>query len=394
MMYEELSNWIDGQEGVMVDLITQWANINSHTSNLSGLKKLTKEIAAAFSVFNEKIEYIQPPSVEIINSLGEVESIDVAPILTLRKRPQAKTQIVLVCHMDTVFPKESDFQKVIHEGSKLKGPGVMDAKGGIVVMLKVLEALEQSNKKENFGWQVILNTDEEIGSPASADFLMQTAKGFDLGLVFEPCLQNGNLVGERKGSGNFTIVVKGVSAHAGRAHAQGRNAIEAAAECVQRIASLNHQREGLTINFGLISGGTALNVVPDLAIARFNVRLKMIADQVFVEQEVNKVIEEAAEKHEVVIQLHGKFFAPPKILDEGSLKIYKHIQSSGKALGLNIDWESSGGVCDGNRLASAGLPTVDTLGVRGGGMHSHQEYVEIASLTERVKLAVLSILSM
>jgi len=386
--YSELSNWVDAQEEGMVDLVTRWSSINSHTSNLSGLKQLAQEIASAFSVFNEKIQFIDVPPVEKVNDQGEIERISLAPILTLRKRPEAKKQVLSVCHMDTVFKQESSFQKVIREGNRLKGPGVMDAKGGIVVMLKVLEAFEQSDRKEHIGWQVVINTDEEIGSPGSAGFLMETARNFDAGFVFEPCLPDGNLVGARKGSGNFTLVVKGVAAHAGRHHDQGRNAIEAAAECVQKIAALNNTREGLTINFGMIQGGTALNVVPDLTIVRFNVRLKVKEDQIFVEEEVNKVMQAVSKKHEVAVELHGKFFASPKILDEQSLELFNQIKLCGKDLGLDINWKESGGVCDGNRLAAAGLPTVDTLGVRGGGMHSDQEYLEIESLTERTKLVL------
>ncbi|VAX35930.1 hypothetical protein MNBD_UNCLBAC01-1131 [hydrothermal vent metagenome] len=388
----EIFNWIDSQEDVMLNLLTEWAGINTHTSNFSGLHNFSEKITSVFSIFNESIEYVDLPSYEAINNNGEVEKCSVAPAIALCKRPEAKKQILFVCHMDTVFPKEGAFQDVVRERDLLKGPGVADAKGGIVVMLKVLEAFEQWEGKESVGWKVVLNADEEIGSPSSADFIMETAKKFNFGFVFEPCLPDGNLVGTRKGSGNFTLVVRGKSAHAGRHHVDGRNAIEAAAECISKVAGLNHQREGLTVNIGVIDGGTAFNVVPELAIVRFNVRIKQGKDKVFVEENINKIIQEVAQTHEVNIQLHGRFFATPKILDEKGLKLFNHVKVCGQELGMDIRWFESGGVCDGNRLAAVGLPTVDTLGVRGGGLHSDQEYMEVESLIERVKLGVLSLI--
>jgi len=386
--WSEITHWVDSQKEGMVALIIEWAAINSHTFNLKGIQQLAGEIASAFSIFNEEIQWIDVPPAERVNDRGEVEYIPLAPLLTLRKRPKAKKQVLLVCHMDTVFSQGDAFQEVVRGRYLLEGPGVADAKGGIVVMLKVLEALEQWWSGKDVGWQVVLNTDEEIGSPGSASFLMKTARRFDVGLVFEPCLPDGRLVGVRKGSGNFTLVVKGVSAHAGRHPEQGRNAIEAAAACVQKIAALNNNREGLTINFGQIQGGEALNVVPDLTVARFNARIKAPEDQGFVEEEVDRIIQEVARQHEVEVKLHGKFLARPKGMDQKTLELFKCVKKCGKELGLDVGWTESGGVCDGNRLAAAGLPTVDTLGVRGGGLHSHEEHMDIESLTEKVKLGI------
>jgi glutamate carboxypeptidase len=291
--------------------------------------------------------------------------------------------------MDTVYPPESSYDGVRLTDSSLKGPGVMDAKGGIVIMLKALEALERSPFKDQLGWTVLINPDEEIGSPGSRDLLQQLARQSHLGLVFEPCLPNGDLVGERKGSANFTLVIRGKAAHAGRDIHLGRNAIEVMAECILKIRALQSQRPGLTVNIGIVEGGRALNVVPDIAIARFNIRIEKQEDEAHVWVGLKSILKEFEKKDGIFLELHGGFFSPPKMIEGKTRVLFEEVKKCANELGLKLDWQPSGGVCDGNRLAAAGLPNVDTLGPRGGGMHSSHEYLDVNSLTERTKLAAL-----
>jgi len=238
----------------------------------------------------------------------------------------------------------------------------------------------------------IINTDEEIGSPSSGNLLKETAKKYQLGLVFEPCLNNGHLVGARKGSGNFTLFAKGKAAHAGRNIEDGKNAIDALAKCIPQISALDTQRKGLTVNVGIIKGGTAGNVVAEKAIANFNIRFTEEKDFAFVQEEINKITTAVSKETGVNISCEGKLSAVPKPLTDKTLHVLKHVKNCGKEIGLDIQWEDSGGVCDGNRLQETGLPTVDTLGVQGGKIHSSDEYLLTNSLAERTKLTALMLL--
>jgi glutamate carboxypeptidase len=278
------------------------------------------------------------------------------------------------------------------DNQTLRGPGVVDAKGGLVVLLTALRALERSEVAHNVGWEVLLNTDEEIGSVGSAPLLHEAAKRNHVGLVFEPALPDGSLVGARKGSGNFTVVFRGRAAHAGRDFNLGRSAILSAAEFVTRLDAAQRDLPGVTINCGRIEGGGAVNVVPDLAIARFNIRVTHPQDQVAVEQRIAELAKQAGGREGIAVQIHGQFSSPPKPMDTRSARLFEAVESCGKQLGMNLEVHPSGGTCDGNRLAAAGLPVVDSLGPCGGHLHSEQEYLLIDSLPQRAKLTALLLL--
>lgn len=390
---EQTFNWIETQGQEMRDLVVRWAGINTHTFNKSGLEQMTGDLVQVFSVLKEEIKKVPMAPVTFFDHTGRPSVHALADALIIQKRPQAAKQALLVCHMDTVYPLDHHFHKVVElDRHTLNGPGVTDAKGGLVVILKALQALEQSPLGKNIGWKALINTDEEIGSPSSLPLLVDLAGRCHIGLVFEPCLDNGHLVGARKGSANFTFAAKGKSAHAGRNIREGRNAIEALARCIPPVSDLNGQREHLTVNIGIMRGGTAANVVAETASASCNVRFMNKEDLDFFEKKVGKLVAAVAKDTGVEITFQGKISAPPKPLEGKTLELFKHIQKCGRELGLDIQWEDSGGVCDGNRLQAAGLPTVDTLGAQGGNIHSDQEFLRVNSLIERTKLTVLTLM--
>ena len=390
---EQTFNWLETQGQQMRDLVVRWAGINSHTFNKSGLEQMTGELVQAFSVLKEEIKKAPMAPVTFFDHSGRPSVHELADALLIQKRPQAAKQALLVCHMDTVYPPEHHFQKVVElDRQTINGPGVTDAKGGIVVMLKALQALEQSPLGKNIGWKALINTDEEIGSPSSLPLLVDYAGRCQIGLVFEPCLDNGHLVGARKGSANFTFVATGKSAHAGRNIREGRNAIEALARCIPPICDLNGKREHLTVNIGVMRGGTATNVVAEKASASCNIRFMSKEDLDFFEKKAAKLVTAVAKETGVEIAYQGAISAQPKPLAGKTLDMFKHVQKCGREIGLDIRWEDSGGVCDGNRLQAAGLPTVDTLGVQGGSIHSDKEFLHMNSLMERTKLTVLTLM--
>jgi glutamate carboxypeptidase len=261
-------------------------------------------------------------------------------------------------------------------------------------MLHALMALEQSPLASQLGWQVVLNPDEEIGSIASDPLLKQAVVGKHLGLVYEPSLADGTMAGARKGSGNFSLVVRGRAAHAGRNPEDGRNAIAALAELTSGVFVLNGKREGVTLNPGKIEGGGALNVVPDLAILRFNIRTRVVDDEAWVLTELNKLVESLSHKDGFAAELHGHFTRRPKPMAPAVKALFDVVQQCGAELGLVLGITPSGGCCDGNNLWHYGLPNVDTLGVRGANIHSADEICYLDSLSERAQLSALLLMKL
>jgi glutamate carboxypeptidase len=335
------------------------------------------------------------PPQETIDARGNLISIPLGQAISIRKRTDAPLQIFLGIHMDTVYAADDPFQHVTRiDDHTLRGPGVTDAKGGLAVMLVALEALGQSKFASQLGWELLINPDEEIGSPGSAHLFAECAKRNQLGLVFEPVFPDGSFVSERKGSGNFSIVIRGRAAHAGRDFAMGRNAVVASADIAMRAAAINGTIHDVTMNIGRIDGGGAVNVVPDLAVVRLNVRVGQVAHQEVVEAKLKGIAAHVAQRHEVTVDVHGRFLSPPKVLDDATRELCREIEICGEQLGIVVRWRSSGGVSDGNKLASAGLPVIDTMGPRGGNLHSPQEYLEIPSLVERAKLCALVLMNL
>ena len=384
---------IDAAAPELVTTLRRWSEINSGSYNLSSLEAMLAELKAAFAPLGGEMREVELPPATSVDSRGEAVSMPLGRALVIRKRPDAPLRVLLVIHYDTVFGAESAFRRTdTPDADTLRGPGVVDAKGGIVVMLAALRALEASPWAETIGWEVILNPDEEIGSVGSAAMLKEAAARNHLGLVFEPSFADGSIVGARKGSGNYTVVVRGRAAHAGRDFEKGRNAIVALAEIVAELA---RPIEGCVINCGQIEGGApATNIVPDLAIARFNVRASDAMGQL----KIASAFDLANRKRRIVdgidVRVEGGFTSPPKPLDARSSKLLDHVLACSRELRMNLNVVSSGGTCDGNKLAAAGLPVVDSLGPVGGELHSDREYVTLSSIPQRAKMTALLLMKL
>lgn len=371
-----------------------WANLNSGSYNLDGLATVAQAIGQEFAALEpDSSEQLDLAPMQAVSTDGGLVEIPLGKTLRFRKRPNAPLRVMLTGHMDTVFPVNHGFQSCkMLEDDIVNGPGTADMKGGIVVMLHALKALERSEWREQIGWEVLLNSDEEIGSIGSAPLLAEGAKRNDFGLTYEPSMPDGTLAGARKGSGNFTAVMRGRAAHAGREPHLGRNAIAALAEFISAIFALNGKMAGVTVNPGKLEGGGPVNVVPDLAICRFNVRVATPEEQVFVENELSKLEAQFNAKEGYGFKIHGGFTRPPKVISPANERLFDLIKSCGADLGMSLHAKPTGGCCDGNNLAAVGLPNVDTLGVRGANIHSADEYMITSSLTERAQLSALLLL--
>jgi len=376
----------------MLDQVLAWAVVNSGSRNLGGLERMADLLADAFAALPGmlRLEHAQP--VEAVDPGGKTVHLKHGRHLHLTVRPTAPVQLLLTGHMDTVFAADHAFQQTRWlEDGVLNGPGVADMKGGLSVMLAALKAVERSPNADRLGYEVVINSDEEVGSLASAALLAQAARGKRAALTYEPAaLPDGTLAGARPGSWNFAIVVRGRSAHAGRNPEDGRNALLAAAELALRLDAL--KRDGLTVNPSRIEGGSPSNVVPDLAILRVNMRPRTPQIEAEAKRKIDAIIAAITAEREVEIKLSGGFGRPPKPLTPEAEALFDLVKRAGADLGQAIAWKPSGGVCDGNNIAACGVPVVDTMGVRGGKIHSAEEYLITESLGERAALSALTIL--
>ena len=374
----------------MLDRTLAWSAINSGSRNLGGLAAMADALTPELTAFGP-VERVAATPATTIAADGTVVPLAHGDNLHLIVRPDAATRVLLTGHMDTVFAADHPFQTTRwRDDNTLNGPGVADMKGGIAVMLAALDAVLASPFGERLGVEVVLNADEEVSSPGSRALLAAAAGRCHLGLTYEPALPDGTLAGARAGSGNFSAVVRGRAAHAGRDPEAGRNAVVAAADLALRLAAL--ARRGLSVNPAKIDGGGPNNIVPDAAVLRFNVRPATLADQAAVEAAIAAAVAAVAAAHEVSITLDGGFARPPKPLDANQRRAFDLVRGCGAALGLPVGWRDTGGVCDGNNLAATGLAVVDTMGVRGGAIHSADEFVLVDSFAERARLSALVLL--
>lgn len=385
---------VDERQQEMVDTVIAWSKVNSGSRNLDGLDTMEAIVVEAFSELDPEIEFIQLTDGEGVTPAGDVEVIKNGRAIRIFKRPEANRRVLLTGHTDTVFAKDHAFQEPIWlDENTLNGPGVADMKGGIIVMLNALRALEASPYASSLGWEVLLSPDEETGSLGSAPILAERARAADIGMTYEPALSDGTLAGARKGSGNFVMVVEGKAAHAGREFFAGRNAVVLLAEIIGALSALTNGRPGLTVNPAVISGGVAPNVVPDKALCRFNVRLEDPEDAHWFQAELDKIVSEYGSRDGFSVRLHGGINRPPKAISEANQLLMDAIADCGSELGIKVAYVPTGGCCEGNNLAAAGLPNVDTLGVRGGLIHSADEFVLADSFSERAKLSALILMA-
>ena len=395
-------NWIDKQQDSLIKTLINWSETNSGSTNTKGLNQQANKIIKLFeNKLKTKAKLIHPknkPNISAKTNLAIKQDIDTGPIIIFEKKSNnSNPTIILTGHYDTVFPKDHHFQKTIVSKKNqniLNGPGVADMKGGLLVILTAIMALEKEDLSNKLNWKILINPDEEIGSPTSRSYLYQEAKKAiktkGVGLVYEPSITpEGHLACSRPSSGHFKIEAFGQSSHAGRDLFGGKNAIIALSEIAIKLHKLSKKDNSLLINIAKFNADSPLNQVPDYASFTLNIRSKDQKNQDYFEQKLTDIINNIAIKTQCEIKKTGAITRPPKPLDSTQLKLFKFIKQCAKDINLNINWKPGGGVCDGNNLASCGLPVVDTLGVRGGLIHTDKEYMFIDSLTQRAQLSFI-----
>ncbi len=400
-------SWLQGHQDQMVNELEQLCNLNSGSDSLVGLLAVSEWLVDYFRPLQRPCQKLSLPSFHRIDDLGIEKTHPTGPALrwdVLGSSNQKRKRLLLTIHYDTVYGPTSNFQKCERYEAKLgeercelrmRGPGVIDAKGGIIVLRWATLAAMQFLDLSELDLSIVLTPDEEIGSPATIDLWSKIAGSFDFAMLYEPALADGSLVSERKGTGTFIVVVRGKSAHAGRNFHEGRNAIAHACKLALALDSLNGQRPQVTINVGRIRGGDAVNVVPDLAVVRANVRVSSQEDRAWIETQVQQIVRSFQDPDAgYQVAVHGGVHAAPKTIDATTSVWMDLTQSAGAMVGELIRWKPSGGASDGNKLAGLGLPNIDTFGAEGDLLHSDQEWIRVSSLPRKAALSVAVIHSL
>lgn len=386
-----LSQWLDEQEDDMVEMIERITNINSGSLNKPGVNEMAGIFSRELQQLGFSISTLPGETIAMPSCPGSDYNIDVADHV-LASRAGSGTRLLLMGHLDTVFPPNSPFQTFRREGDMMYGPGVSDMKGGLVVMLYALKALNEFGYLQDKSITLLLNSDEEIGSLSSRKYLEEQALLHDYGLVYEP---GTSLIRQRKGLGQARFVITGKASHAGAAHEQGRSAIKELAYKIVEIERMTDYESGVTVNVGVVNGGEARNTIAPCAEALIDLRypqpqqgLDAVAQ---FEAIFASVFSYAVDSGEISTESWTNLHRPPKIPTPESDYLLQKTLSISKLLGQTIGVGDSGGGTDGSLTQAVGLPTLDSLGGTGSGSHSNREEGRISSLVERAKLSAVLI---
>lgn len=293
--------------------------------------------------------------------------------------------ILVLCHMDTVFPIGTLARMPCFEkDGRIHGPGVQDMKAGIVITLAAIARLTASGLPASRSVTALFTSDEEVGSLTSRPLIEALAGQAELVIVMEPSLPDGALKTWRKGVGDYVIRVRGRAAHAGGNHEIGRNAIEELAHQVIAIQKLTDYQKATTLNVGLIQGGIATNVVPDEAVAEIDMRVLQPGEAERIDAALHAL---QPVLPDTTIEVTGGLNRPPlPFNDTNQAAFEKASQIASQRLGLTLKAGGSGGGSDGNFVAPLGVPVLDGMGAIGDGLHSEHEFILAESLMERAAL--------
>jgi glutamate carboxypeptidase len=369
-----MKDYISGRNDKFIDDFQTIVNIDSSSENIEGIEKVARFFEKRFLNIGLDTKLL---------FLGK----DKVPCLLAEKKEENKPfDIMFLGHMDTVFPfGEVEKRPFSIKDGKAFGPGVCDMKGGLLIVLHVLETLKHKGILDKLSVCVAFNGDEETGSDASKDWIMETAKKSHRTFVFEPCRPGYRSVLQRKGGGWFYMTVKGQEAHAGADPEMGVNAVVELAHQIIKINDLNKNDIGTTAQVTVISGGDKINIIPNRAQASIDVRISKLEEKKRIEEFFNSLGEDPYLKGSK-ISVEGYIDRPPMEPDDATKDLWDLIQKTGVNIGLPMAWISTGGCSDGNYTSFAGTPTIDGLGIVGANSHRLDEYADLESIDKMVLL--------
>jgi glutamate carboxypeptidase len=372
---DEATGWLSDKQRAMEDAIAPLVDQNSYTENPEGGRKVGTLLRALFAV--DGVEVNVRPSERFADHL----------VFRTRAQLPNKGAVALVGHLDTVFPPGS-FEGFRRDGDLARGPGVLDMKGGLVVIAFALKALAATGRlDEVVPIRIVIVSDEEVGSPEGQGVLAASISGASAALVFEAGRKGDAIITRRKGTGGMTAVAHGRAAHAGNAHKEGANAIWALARFVDGVQKLTDYDRGVTVNVGRVSGGNSKNTVPDRAEAQLDLRFCTRADGDGLVSAARRVAEEAASTVPGTrIELHGGVARTPLERSDASGKLLEEYATCARAHGLGGDEAPLiGGGSDASTSSAMGIPSIDGMGPRGTGFHTKEELIEVATLVPKAQ---------
>lgn len=372
-----MEEYINQNKQEMLELIEQLVNIDSGSYVKKGVDQIGAILTAKFAELGFDVEVR--------------EEAEYGNNLVLRHQNAMDPKIILLAHMDTVFPEGTVAERPFRiEGNRAYGPGVVDMKSSLVELLYAIKALEHTGSSSVENIEIILNGDEEIGSPSSRSLIEEQALGKEYALVMEPARKDGSLVMARRGGGRYTLMVEGKAAHSGIEPEKGRSAIEALAYKIIQLHDLTDHKKGMSVNVGLIEGGTAVNTVSDSAVAHVDVRISEMEQGEYLEEKMKEICATTDVPGTNVV-LEGEIGRPPMEQNDQTKSLLHIIKDVGKEIGVKISGTATGGGGDASFTAANGVATVDGLGPVGGNAHSEKEYLEIDTLPERTLLLAMTI---
>lgn len=302
-------------------------------------------------------------------------------------------RVLLIGHMDTVFPEGTVAQRPFRiAGERALGPGVSDMKGGLLAGLYAVSAAREAGMDDFRSVTYVCNPDEEIGSPFSSPIIRDCARHADACFVLEGARENGDIVSARKGVTDLRIVISGRAAHAGVEPERGRSATVQAAHTTLALSDLNGRWPGVTVNVGVIQGGTRPNVVAERCELHVDVRAPTQETFELALEEVKRVAA-AAKVPETGIDVNRMSGFPPMEKTQPTARLAERARDIAAELGFELRDAATGGASDANHVAGMGVPTLDGLGPIGGADHSPEEWLDLASVVPRVALLAGMIVS-
>jgi len=303
-----------------------------------------------------------------------------------RPSSEGGLRVLLVAHMDTVFPEgTAEVRPFRVEGSRALGPGVSDMKDGLLAGWYAVRALQDLGALDVDSVTFVCNPDEEVGSPWSNSIIEEVGAGMDVAFVLEGARENGDLVSARKGIVDLRLVIHGRSAHAGVEPERGRSAILQAAHTTLALHELNGRWPGVTVNVGVIDGGSRPNVVADRCELQVDVRATTSAGFEEALLEIERVVGRT-DVPDTRIEAEWETGFPPMEKTPATARLVERAQDLARALGFDVKDASTGGASDANRVARMGVPVLDGLGPIGGDDHSVSEWVDLDSVVPRTTL--------
>jgi glutamate carboxypeptidase len=367
--------------GETLPLIERLVRINSHSANVVGVN----------AVGNLLIESLAslPLNLTVQTSDAGVRHLSFATALAA-----TAPSILLIGHHDTVFPP-GEFERFEISEGVARGPGVLDMKGGLCLIVQLLRALHDVALLELMPLCFVSVGDEEIGSPDSRTLLESLVPSSRLALVFEAGRAGDAIITARRGSGSARVVAHGKAAHAGNALSEGRNAIWALAKYIDRVQALNGSIEGASLNVGLVSGGSARNTVPERASAELDLRFSDSAGQSALFAALERAAREVEGSLEGTrLELTPTVARKPWARSAESAALAQRYAAAQRAAGLSAsEAPVMGGGSDANTVGALGLPAIDGLGPSGKGFHTHSEYIELASLPKKAEALLRFVLA-